>query len=173
MKRTVLHRGRVGDFGIEEVVLPNGRAVSLEVLRHPGAAAVVPLHDDGSVTLLRQHRHAAGGTIWEIPAGKLEPGEEPTECATRELLEEAGLVASHLTVLTSIWTTPAFTDEVIHLYVATGLEVGPANPEEDEVLTPSRISLARAVQLVYAGEICDAKTAVALLLTAARFPQAL
>ncbi len=93
MKRVSLHRGRVGDFGIETVTLPNGVVVDLEILRHVGAAAVVPLHDDGTVTLIRQHRHAAGGLIWEIPAGKLDPGEAPSDCARRELEEEAGLRA--------------------------------------------------------------------------------
>jgi len=85
LKRTEIFDGRVGRFGLEEVELPNGVNVTLEVLRHAGACAVLPLHADGSVTLIRQHRHCAGGTIWEIPAGKLEPGEDPAACAAREL----------------------------------------------------------------------------------------
>lgn len=164
MTRTVLHRGRVGEFGLEDVVLPNGAAVRLEILRHPGAAAVVPLHEDGTVTLIRQHRHAAGGTIWEIPAGKLEAGEDPAACAARELTEEAGLVAGALSLLTSILTTPAFTDEVIHLYLATELTPAPASPEADEVIEAVRLPLDEAVRLVRAGVIHDAKTVCALLL---------
>lgn len=163
MVRRSLHRGRIGDFGIEEVTLPNGVHVALEVLRHPGACAVVPLHDDGTVTLIRQHRHAAGGEIWEIPAGKLEPGEEPEACAARELAEEAGLVGT-LRHLTTILTTPAFTDERIHLYVATGLREVPQALDVDEVLHPVRLPLAEAVALVRRGEIADGKTICALLL---------
>jgi ADP-ribose pyrophosphatase len=167
MTRRSLHQGRVGDFGIETVVLPNGRTVDLEILRHPGAAAVVPLHDDGTVTLIRQHRHAAGGTIWEIPAGKLEPGEDPAACAVRELTEEAGLVG-RVAHLTTIHTTPAFTDEVIHLYVATELVAAPMNLDADEVIAPVRLALADAIALVRRGEMTDAKSIVALLLVAER-----
>jgi ADP-ribose pyrophosphatase len=157
----------VGDFGIEEVDLPNGRHVALEILRHPGASAVVPLHADGTVTLIRQHRHAAGGTIWEIPAGKLEPDEDPLTCAARELAEEAGL-AGRIEHLSTILTTPAFTDERIHLYVATDLVDTPLGHEPDEVIEPVRMPLAEAVAMIRRGEIVDAKTICALLLTADR-----
>lgn len=167
MSRRSIHKGRIGDFGIEDVVLPNGVAVALEVLRHPGAAAVVPLHDDGTVTLIRQHRHAAGGTIWEIPAGKLEPDEDPLACAVRELAEEAGL-AGTIAPLATILTTPAFTDERIHLFLATGLSDVPAALEADEVLTVHRVPLADAVAMIRRGEIADAKTICALMLTADR-----
>lgn len=162
MVRRELHRGRIGTFGLESVVLPNGRPVTLEVLRHPGAAAVVPLHDDGSVTLLRQHRHAAGGTLWELPAGKLEPGEDPAECALRELAEEAGLVGE-LRSLGFLHPAPAYTDERIHLYVATGLSPASLAHEPDEVIEPVRLTLAEALALVDRGEITDAKTLVGLL----------
>ena len=165
MKRRSIHQGRVGDFGIETVALPNGRVVDLEILRHPGAAAVVPLHDDGTVTLIRQHRHAAGGIIWEVPAGKLEPGEAPEACAARELTEEAGLVGV-LAHLTTIHTTPAFTDEVIHLYLATGLIAAPMSLDDDEVINPVRMPLAEALALVHSGEMTDAKSIIALLLAA-------
>lgn len=146
-------------------MLPNGVEVALEILRHPGASAVVPLHDDGTVTLIRQHRHAAGGEIWEIPAGKLDPGETPEQCAARELREEVGLVGT-LTRLTTILTTPAFTDERIHLYVATELVSVPTELDEDEVIHPVRVPLAQAVAMARSGEIADGKTLVALLLTA-------
>lgn len=163
IRRRSLHKGHVGDFGIETVELPNGRVVDLEILRHPGASAVVPLHDDGTVTLIRQHRHAAGGTIWEIPAGKLEPGEDPIVCAARELAEEVGLVGA-LRHLTTIHTTPAFTDEVIHLYVATDLRSVPTNLDVDEVIAPVRMPLAEALALIDSGAMTDAKSIVALLL---------
>ena len=163
MTRRELHVGRVGRFGLEDVVLPNGVAVTLEVLRHSGACAVVPLHDDGTVTLIRQHRHCAGGTIWEIPAGKLEVGEVPENCAARELAEEAGLTGE-LRHLTTIFPAPAYTDEQIHLYIATALVAVPFAPEHDEVLEPVRLLLEEARAMVRRGEIVDAKTICALSL---------
>lgn len=163
MTRRSLHKSPIGDYGIETVALPNGRIVDLAVLRHPGACAVVPLHADGTVTLIRQYRHAVGGTIWEIPAGKLDPGESPEVCALRELAEEVGLVGT-LTRLTTIHTTPAFTDEVIHLYVATDLADVPSNLDADEVIAPVRMPLSEAVALIHRGEMTDAKSIVALLL---------
>lgn len=163
LARRELHAGRVGRFGIEDVRLPNGVEVSLEILRHPGAAAVVPLHDDGSITLIRQYRHAGGGTTWEIPAGKLDPGEAPPACAARELAEESGL-AGDLTPLLPLLTTPAFTDEVIHLFVARGLRPVPLALEADEVIEPVRLSRAEVERMIDAGEIRDAKTLVGILL---------
>ncbi|MFZ5477838.1 MAG: NUDIX hydrolase [Myxococcota bacterium] len=168
MTRRVLHRGRVGEFGLEDVTLPNGVATTLEVLRHPGAAAVVPLHDDGTVTLIHQHRHCAGGLLWEIPAGKLEPGEDPAACALRELREEAGLDAARVEPLTAILTAPAFTDERIWLYVATGLAEVPPSPDADEMIHPVRKTLAAAIEMIGRGEIVDAKTMCALLLLQVR-----
>jgi len=164
MKRTPLYQGKVGEYGLEEVTLPNGLSVTLEILRHPGAAAVVPLHSDGSVTLIWQHRHAAGGSIWEIPAGKLEPGEDPAFCAARELTEEAGLQAGKLTHLATIHTTPAFTDEQIHLFLAESLSPTPQNLEADEIVQIHRLPLSTALQMIQQGEITDAKTICALFL---------
>ena len=126
MRRQV-YRGRIVDLGIERVTLPNGVEVELEIIRHPGAAAVVAVDAEGRVTLIRQFRHAAGGYIWELPAGVLDhPGESPEACAGRELLEETGLRAARLTPLTTIFTTPGFTDERIHLFLAQDLERGGA-----------------------------------------------
>ena len=162
--RKVIHQGRVGVFGLETVTLPNGLEVTLEILRHPGAAAVLPLHEDGTVTLIRQYRHAGGGMIIEIPAGKLDPGESPEEAAGRELEEEAGLRAGKLLPLIALKTTPAFTDEVIHLYLATQLEPVPAAPEEDEVIQVLRLPLSEALTWIRSGRITDGKTVVALLM---------
>ncbi|MSQ03539.1 MAG: NUDIX hydrolase [Myxococcales bacterium] len=164
LARRSVHRGPVGDYGVETVRLPNGRTVDLDVLRHPGAAAVVPVHEDGAVTLIRQHRHAVGGMIWEVPAGKLEPGEHPERCAARELEEEAGLRCAALRPLTTIHTTPSFTDEVIHLYVATVLSEVPARPEADEIIERHRFSRVEALAMIRRGEITDAKSIVALLM---------
>lgn len=163
LARREIHDGHVGSFGIERVDLPNGQQVALEILRHPGAAAVVPMHADGSITLIQQYRHAGGGTIWEIPAGKLNPGENPARCAARELAEEAGL-AGDLTPLLPLLTTPAFTDEVIHLFVARNLRAVPSALEDDEIIEPVRLSRAEVESLIDRGEIRDGKTLVGILL---------
>ena len=110
-----IYNGKVLKFNIDTVTLPNGATAELEMIRHPGAAAVVPMKEDGTVVLIRQFRHAAGGFIYEIPAGKLHPGEDPRDCAERELEEEIGYRPENLEFLTSIFTAPGFTDEVIHL----------------------------------------------------------
>jgi ADP-ribose pyrophosphatase len=167
MNRRSLRKGPIGDYGIETVRLPTGQVVDLDILRHPGASAVVPLHADGTVTLIHQHRHAAGGMIWEIPAGKLEPGEAPERCAARELAEEANL-AGELTLLSSILTTPAFTDEVIHVFLATKLVAAEGTPDDDEFIRPVRMPFAEAMEMVATGRITDAKTMIGLLLTERR-----
>src|SRR5712692_3863104 len=133
MQTKHIYTGIVVNLNVDTVTLPNGLTVDLEVVRHPGAAAVVPLKDDGTVILIRQYRHAAGGYIYEIPAGKLHPGEDPKLCAARELEEEVGYRADSFELLVSILTTPGFTDEVIHIYEGTGLSIAKQNLEHDEV----------------------------------------
>ena len=147
----------------ERVTLPNGYSVELDIVRHPGAAAVVPFVSASEVLLIRQYRHAAGGTILEVPAGKLDPGESPASCAARELEEEAGCRARRLVDLGWIWTTPGFTDERIFLFAGFELEHAPHRHDADEVIEPLRMSLEEALRLVFAGEINDAKSALALL----------
>jgi ADP-ribose pyrophosphatase len=158
---------RVAGFRIEvsreRVVLPNGRELWLDIVHHPGAAAVVPFTGDAEVALIRQYRHAAGGTILEVPAGKLDRGEAPERCAERELAEEAGYRAGRLTALGSIWTTPGFTDEVIHLFAAFDLAPVASRPEDDEVIEVIRVPLDHALDLVWRGELRDAKSALALI----------
>jgi ADP-ribose pyrophosphatase len=154
--------GKVLTLNIDTVTLPNGFTVDLEIVRHPGAAAVVPLKDNGMVVLIKQFRHAAGGFIYEIPAGKLHPGEDPLHCAARELEEEIGYVAGRLELLTSILTAPGFTDEVIHIYKATGMTAGRQQLDRDEVLEVLEISLEEAIKMIKAGTIRDAKTIVGL-----------
>ena len=156
--------GKVLTLNIDTVTLPNGFTVDLEIVRHPGAAAVVPLKDNGMVVLIKQFRHAAGGFIYEIPAGKLHPGEDPMHCAARELEEEIGYVAGRLELLTSILTAPGFTDEVIHIYKATGMTAGRQQLDRDEVLEVLEISLEEAIKMIKAGTIRDAKTIVGLRL---------
>lgn len=159
-----IYRGRVVHLCVEDVVLPNGHETPLEIVRHPGAAAVATLDAEGRVTLLRQYRHAVGGWLWEVPAGKLDPGEMPATCAARELREEAGLVAGYLEPVGSIVTCPGFCDEVIHLYVATDLRSAATERGVDEVIDAvEAIPLGRALAMVRSGEIRDAKTIAALM----------
>jgi ADP-ribose pyrophosphatase len=158
-----IHRGRVVHLVVETVVLPNGNRVDLEIVRHPGAAAVVALTEKDEVLLVRQYRHAAGGFIYEVPAGKLD-GEPPEVCAARELAEEAGVEAGRLEKLGSIVTTPGFSDEVIHLFLAGELRPARQHLEPDEVLTVEAVPFLRAIAMCARGEMRDAKSMCALML---------
>jgi ADP-ribose pyrophosphatase len=159
-----IYTGKVVTLNIDTVTLPNGVTVDLELVRHPGAAAVVPVKDDGMIVLIKQFRHAAGGFIYEIPAGKLHPGEDPTACAARELEEEIGYKPGRLELLSSIFTAPGFTDEVIHIYKATGMTQGRQHLDRDEVLEVLEVPLEKAVKMIEMGVIRDAKTMVGLQL---------
>jgi ADP-ribose pyrophosphatase len=157
-----IYAGKVVTLNVDTVQLPNGVTVDLETIRHPGAAAVVPIKDDGTVVLIRQFRHAAGGFIYEIPAGKLSSGEDPLNCAARELEEEVGYRASSFELLTSIFTAPGFADEVIHVYKATGLTKGRQQLDRDEVLEIVEMPLDQALTRIQDGTIRDGKTIVGL-----------
>ena len=157
-----IFKGRVVTLDVDTVTLPNGATIELEVIHHPGAAAVVPMKEDGTVILIRQYRHAAGGYIYEIPAGKLHPGEDPKLCAARELQEEIGYRADSLELLASILTTPGFTDEVIHIYKGTGLTKGKQDLDHDEVIEIVEVPLEKALAQIIDGTIRDAKTIVGL-----------
>jgi len=157
-----IYKGRIVTLNLETVTLPNGATVELEIIRHPGAAAIVPLKDERTVVLIRQYRHAAGGFIYEIPAGKLHPGEDPRACAARELEEEIGYRVSSLELLASIFTAPGFADEVIHIYQGTGLTPGTQHLSPDEVLDVIELSLDRAIAMIHDGTIRDGKTIVGL-----------
>jgi ADP-ribose pyrophosphatase len=157
-----LYRGRIVHLWLDDVTLPTGARVSLEIVRHPGAAAVVALDDRDEVSLIHQFRHAAGGFIWEIPAGVLHHGERPVDCAARELREETGLVAGELQSLGSILTTPGFCDERIHLFLARHCSVSEQQLEADEILTVSRFPFSTALDMVRHGEIQDAKSIAGL-----------
>lgn len=162
MTRRIIHRGKFLLHAIEEVVLPNGNRVELEIISHPGAAAVVPFLSDDRILLLRQYRHAAGGYIWEIPAGKLDPGEEPRACAERELAEETGYRARRIEQTGVILTTPGFTDERIYLFSAFDLEPGVTAHEVSEVIELHEVPFEEALAMVDRGEIIDGKTLAAL-----------
>ncbi|MEQ1847257.1 MAG: NUDIX hydrolase [Nitrospira sp.] len=157
-----IYTGKVVTLNVDTVKLPNGVTIDLETIRHPGAAAVVPMKDDGTVVLVRQFRHAAGGFIYEIPAGKLSPGEDPLHCAARELEEEVGYRAASFELLSSIFTAPGFADEVIHVYKATGLIQGRQQLDHDEVLEIVEMPLTAAMERIVDGTIRDGKTIVGL-----------
>ena len=157
-----IYKGRIVNLNLETVKLPNGHTVELEIIHHPGAAAVVPMQDDRTVILIRQYRHAAGGYIYEIPAGKLHPGEDPRECAQRELEEEIGYRAGSLDLVVSAYTTPGFTDEVIHIFKAMQLQKGRQNLGQDEVLAIVEFPLEKTITMIQEGVIKDAKTIVGL-----------
>lgn len=163
-----VHTGRVLNLDVDSVRFPDGSQGELEIIRHPGAAAVVPVASDPAgpdpvILLLRQYRYAAGGTLWEIPAGRLEPGEDPATCAHRELREETGAVAGRLERLTTIWTTPGFTDEAIHLFWAADLTPGVQAREPDEFIEVVPRPLSEVLADIRAGSICDGKTVVGIL----------
>ena len=163
LSRQQIFAGRVVDLSVDRVRMPNGRITELEVIRHPGAAAMVPLTDSGEVLLVRQYRYATRGWLLEVPAGKLDAGEPPEICAARELEEEVGMKPAELVALGWIWTTPGFTDEKIWLYLARGLEPAMQDLQVDEVLTVERYPLSEAVAKVHEGEICDSKSVCSLL----------
>lgn len=162
------YTGRVINLDIDLVRFPDGSSGPLEMIRHPGASAVVPFLDepeapDPRILLLRQFRHAAGDSyIWEIPAGRLDPGETPEACAARELTEEAGMVASRMVRLTTFYTTPGFTNEKIHLFMAVGLKEGEHRREHDEFMEVHTFQWSKVWQMMESGEICDGKTLLAL-----------
>jgi ADP-ribose pyrophosphatase len=160
--------GRLVKVDVDTVRDPRGREADMEIVRHPGAVAVVPLlsepdSPDPAILLIEQYRHAAGGSIWEIPAGTLEPGEDPAACARRELLEETGASATELEPLTTVYTTPGFTDERIHLFLGTGLTLGEPDREGDEFIKVRPLALTRVLEMIRDGEIADAKTIAGVL----------
>ncbi len=163
LKSHVLHHGPDLALSVETIRLPNGTEVDLEMVWHPGACAVIPFASEDEILLLRQYRWAAGGWIWEIPAGKLRPGEDPQSCALRELREEVGQHAGRLLPLGSIWTVPGFSNERIHLFAAYELTPAPQSLEPDELIEVLRVPLPKALDMVRSGDFCDAKSLCALL----------
>ena len=164
-----LYEGKVLNLDIDRVRFPDGSIGELELIRHSGAAAVIPFLDDPNepdarIILLRQFRYAAGRFLYEIPAGRLERGEAPIECARRELLEEAGCTAESLRPLGGFFTTPGFIDEYIHVFIATGLTRGVAKPEADEFIGLESHTSQDGLRMIDRGEIVDAKTIIALFM---------
>jgi ADP-ribose pyrophosphatase len=139
-----------------------------EVVHHPGSAVIVPVHDDGTVVLVRQYRHPTVRYLLEVPAGTLDDGERPDAGAARELEEELGLVAERLDKLTECFVSPGFLEEKMWIYLATGLSEGKAQPDEDELLDIVRLPIGDALEMITSGEIQDAKTIIGLMLAAPR-----
>lgn len=163
-----IYSGRIINLIRELVSLPNGRKRWLEIVEHRGAVAAVPLISPGEVVLIRQYRHAAGGFIWEIPAGTLEKGERPLACARREIREEVGFQAGCLKKLISIRPSPGFCNEILHIFKATSLSPVRQKLDYDECLTKKVVKLTTAIEMIYRGEIIDAKTIIGLLIVGGR-----
>ncbi len=172
LETRMVHDGRIVHLSVDKVRFPDGSTGELELVHHAGAAAVLPVvgslaDPDPEVLLLRQYRYAAGGYLWEVPAGMpREPGEPWDECARRELEEETGRKAEVLEPLTRIFTTPGFSDEVIRIYLATGLSEGTSELDEDEFLEVVPVPLSEAVAMVERGEVADCKSIAAILYVA-------
>jgi 8-oxo-dGTP pyrophosphatase MutT (NUDIX family) len=167
LARRTVFRGRVIDVGVETVRLPNGRQCDLEVIRHPGGAAAVALDGEGRVCLLRQYRHAGSGWLWELPAGKLDPGEDPFSTARRELIEEAGVAAGTWQPLGQMLSSPGVFTEVISLYLGQNLTPRTLAHEGDEVIEVHWLPFGQALAWCLDGTITDAKTLVGLFRAAA------
>lgn len=169
----LVHDGRIVHLRVDTVRFPDGSVGELEMIRHPGAAAVLPVvgsleEGDPEVLLLRQYRYASGGYLYEIPAGLPDGPDEPwDDCARRELEEETGMRAGTLRRLTSILTTPGFTDERIRLYVAERLTPGSSNLDHDEFVEVQRRRFSEVVEMVRFGEIVDCKSVATILYVAA------
>jgi ADP-ribose pyrophosphatase len=166
--RELLFRGLVVNLEQMEVNIGAKGWHVFQIVRHPGGVGVLPLHEDGTVTLIRQLRPAVEGKLLEIPAGRLDPGEHPVACGSRELLEETGLAANNLESLGIMHPSPGVFDEKIHLFLATGLLQQDASPEHYEEIETVRIPLEKALRMAAEGEITDSKTSLALFRAAHR-----
>lgn len=158
-----IYDGRIIHLRNDSVLLPNGHKSQREVVEHPGGVCVAAVDDDNCLLFVRQFRYPYKKVILELPAGKIDPGEEPFACGKRELKEETGATAREYKSLGTLLPSPGYTNEVITLYLATGLEFGEQQPDEDEFLDVVRIPLEKAVTMIVSGEIADAKTQAAVL----------
>ncbi len=159
----VKYKGIIVTVRLDRAELHNGARVKREVVEHPGGVTILPVDGEGNCTLVRQFRYPFGRMMLEAPAGKLEPGEDPKKCAVRELSEETGYTADELVDLGACCTSPGFSTEVLHIYLALGLHAGESHPDQDEFLNVEKRSLAEMSRMVMAGEIDDGKTIVAVL----------
>ncbi len=160
----IIYRGKIINLRLDNVVLENGNSATREIVEHPGAVGIIAIKDNGDIVLVRQYRKAVEQVLLELPAGKLEKGEDPKVCAARELAEETGYRAKKMVYLSRYYTSPGFSNEVMHMYIATGLKDGERNPDEDELVDTVEISLERAVDMAIKGEIMDAKTIIGIMM---------
>jgi len=163
-----VHTGKIIKLDTDTVRFPDGSVGEMDMVRHPGASAIVPFvtdprSADPELLLIKQYRYAAEQYLYEIPAGRLDGDEDPAHCAARELREETGCRAERIEFLFTMYTTPGFTDERIHVFMATGLERGQTAHEADEFMTLETMRLSRALELIEKGEIKDAKTAIGIM----------
>jgi len=163
LKTEWIYKGRVVNLKIDEVELPNGRKSKREIIVHRGAAAILPIDDDGNIVMVKQYRKPAEKILLEIPAGTLEEGEDPLECAKRELIEETGFAAREFTPLISFYSTPGFTTERLHIYIAKGLYEESGEMDFDEFIEIEKIPFNEALSMVLEGKIEDAKTIIGIL----------
>jgi ADP-ribose pyrophosphatase len=157
-----IYQGKIIDLKIDRVELPDGQFSQREIVKHPGAVAIIAVTKDNKIVLVSQYRKALERTLVEIPAGKLEKGEDPLDCARRELEEDTGYKPSHLEHVTSFYTSPGFADELIHLYYTVELEKGTQHTDQDEFVELMEVTLDEALEFIKSEEIYDAKTAFAI-----------
>ena len=162
-----IYKGVALDFFSDTIIIPDGKKSVREYTKHPGAGAVLAFIDKKRILLVRQYRYPVGKVTYELPAGKLSKGESPEKCIKRELEEETGYKAKSVSKFTSFWPTPAFSDEIIHIYIAKNLKKAVFCPDEDEFIRPEIIDIKKAVKWVISGKIKDSKTTIALLWWAA------
>lgn len=163
LRRVNTLKGVIVDVEEDMIELPNGKITMREVVRHPGGVCVAAVAEDGTIAMVRQFRYPFRTHLWELPAGKLEPGEAPLPAAKRELSEETGLEADRWTELGALYATPGYCTETLHMYLATGLRQGRAHPDPNEFLDVARVPLAELIRRIESGEIRDAKTVVGVL----------
>lgn len=169
IRSEVRYHGRVFNVRVDEVEFKPGHTTTLDIIEHTGAVTLVPVDAEGNVWFVRQYRHAAGQMLLELPAGTLNPGEDPALAANRELQEEIGLIAAHLEEIAVFYLAPGYSSELMHLYLATGLTASALPPDEDEVIELAQIPGAQVLAHIAGGEIRDAKSLVGVLLAARRY----
>jgi ADP-ribose pyrophosphatase len=157
-----LYRGKLFSFVAEDITLPNGKRTEMALVRHPGSTGIVPLFDDGTIAMVSQYRHPIGDYLLEIPAGTMEHGESPLNCARRELEEEVGLVAREFTEMAQVYILPAYSDEKIHVYLARGLTASSQNLDQDEIITVVRHPLNEVLHMIAHGLVTDALTILSI-----------
>jgi ADP-ribose pyrophosphatase len=159
-----IYQGRVFGVRCDTVSLPNGKSVELDIVEHPGAVTMVPVDDQGNLWFVRQYRHAGGVELLELPAGSLEPGEPPEDCAYREVREEIGMAAGHIKKIGEFYMAPGYSTEFLQIYLATDLRPAPLPADDDEFLTVEAIPIRQVFAMVEAGQIHDCKTLASLYL---------